>query len=233
MTVPYHVRLELRFIRKLYPADAANQSFPCSQRLYVFLEVYVFVRRNFSFNQRQASSSFFPTFLERVNKILWLLYLLPRVTFVRNLDIQLVVRREVLDLVEHLGLDFHLAPGWEKSDEFSYLTRDFARCNRAPRSPRFRGHCICRILDNFASASARNGGAPAKGGVLRDERFNDSTLYYVKRETKEKKNEGKKRRNRVGEKGARGKTRRKWKNIASSTCLEMVAFYIMNYAISR
>lgn len=203
------MRLELRFIGKLYPADAANQSFPCSQRLYVFLEVYVFVRRNFSFNQRQASSSFFPMFLERVNKILWLLYLLPRVTFVRNLDIQLVVRRKVLDLVEHLGLDFHLAPGWEKSDEFSYLTRGFARCNRAPRSPRFRGHCICRILDNFASASARNGGAPAKGGVLGDERFNDSTLYYVKRETKEKKNEEKKTKEQNGREGREGQNEEK------------------------
>ena len=78
-----------------------------------------------------------------------------------------------------------------KQEDFSKSLMDF-RVQRTVSldviaiSPGFVGHCICRILDNFASASARNGGATRETRCER--RFNDSRRSScVRRETKARK----------------------------------------------
>lgn len=101
MAVPHHVRLELRLIRELDPAHAADQSFPCSQRLYVFLEIHIFVQIHLLLDRGARSS---PSLLPP------LVPLPPRLALVSVVNVELVVSREILDLVEHLGLDFHLGP---------------------------------------------------------------------------------------------------------------------------
>lgn len=97
MAVPHHVRLELRLIGELDPAHAADQSFPGSQRLYVLLEIHIFVQIHLLLD-RGATPPLLPP----------LVPLPPRLVLVSVVNVELVVGREILDLVEHLGLDFHL-----------------------------------------------------------------------------------------------------------------------------
>lgn len=97
MAVPHHVRLELRLVGELDPAHAADQSFPGSQRLYVLLEIHIFVQIHLLLD-RGATPPLLPP----------LVSLPPRLVLVSIVNVELVVSREILDLVQHLGLDFHL-----------------------------------------------------------------------------------------------------------------------------
>lgn len=97
MAVPHHVRLELRLVGELDPAHAADQSFPGSQRLYVLLEIHIFVQIHLLLD-RGATPPLLPP----------LVPLPPRLVLVSIVNVELVVSREILDLVQHLGLDFHL-----------------------------------------------------------------------------------------------------------------------------
>lgn len=97
MAVPHHVRLELRLVGELDPAHAADQSFPGSQRLYVLLEIHIFVQIHLLLD-RGATPPLLPP----------LVPLPPRLVLVSIVNVELVVGREILDLVQHLGLDFHL-----------------------------------------------------------------------------------------------------------------------------
>lgn len=107
MAVPDHVRLELGLVGELDPADAAQQAFPARQRPHVLLEVDVFVRRDdFCLQQRQASA--IRTDSPRCTDTILPAQLPLGVRLEGVLHVQLVVRRELLDLVQYLRLDFHL-----------------------------------------------------------------------------------------------------------------------------
>lgn len=95
MAVADHVCLEARLVRKLDSADAAEQPLPARQRHDVLLKVDVFIRHGgFRFRQTAATRSARPA---------------AGLPFPVEIDgVQLIVRREILDLVENLRLDLHL-----------------------------------------------------------------------------------------------------------------------------
>lgn len=152
MAVPHHVRLELRLVRELDPAHAADQSFAGSQRLYVLLEIHIFVQIHLLLD-RGATPPLLPP----------LVPLPPRLDLVSVVDVELVVRREILDLVEHLGLDFHLGQAGEESRIwFSYLRSERAKFPSARRNERSDDSVLNYVKRNETKRNERKEGGGKK-----------------------------------------------------------------------